>query len=229
MTLYLFHGDNLAASRQDMQSLLTKHKAENRALSYLDGRSLTHKDLELALFTQNLFQEETLIIEDLFSRPKSKEKDSCLVLIANYQGDKDLVLWEKKELTKTILKKFPHLIAKLHKTPVSIFRFLDSLSPQNTKQSLDYLHQAAAELEEGFIFIMFVRRISDLLIAKSGDTSGLSPWLATRLSSQAQAWPESTLLSLHKQLAEFDYKYKTGQTKLTYLDLLDISISTLVR
>lgn len=223
--LYLFHGDDQAASRQNLSLLLKSLQAKGLELHHLDGARLTPPELELALGTTNLFTPEALVIENLFSRVKSRDQTSCLQLLSAYSGEKHLVLWDKKELTKTQLKVFPRAAVKLSKTPVIIWQFLDSLSPASRARSLDLLHRTAKEADEGFIFIMLARRVSDLIIAKSGDTSKLSPWSRSRLLTQAQAWEESALLSLHRHLTEFDHKLKTGSTKLSYLTALDLILS----
>jgi len=228
MAIYLFHGDNLAQSRQLLNEFLTKEKAQGNSPKYLDGLRLTPAELEIALITDNLFTTETLVIENLFSRPRSKALADCLALICAYQGKKTLVIWDKKELTKATLKKLPQLKATLSKTPAIIFDLLDSLKPGSAKLSLSLLHQTAAQAEEGFIFIMLVRRVADLIIAKSGSTDDLSPWMRGRLITQSKFWPQEQLLLLHSHLTEIDYQLKTGGTKLGYLAHLDIILSSLL-
>lgn len=230
MTIYLFHGDNLTATRQDLQQFILASKTKGHTLTHLDGKKITLPELELALASTSLFEQNDLVIENLFSRPRSKALDSLIQMIASYKGEKDLALWDKKELTKTRIKKFPKgTINKLHKAPVLIFKLLDSFTPNSIPRTLKEIRDASKDSDEGFIYIMLTRRVSELIIAKSGDTSKLSPWIRSRLLSQVRSWQESQLLQLHKALTEFDYKLKTGQTKLSYLEGLDIILSSLVR
>jgi len=229
MTKYLFHGDNQKESRLAFQKVLAKEKSSRQEIRSIDGLRIVPSELATILATTNLFANETLLIENLGSRPVSKDKKLLLTLIKDYSGNKNLLLWEKKELTKTIINALgSKVVISLHKTPAIIFKFLDSLTPGSTTLSLKLLHETANSVEDGFIFIMLTRQVTDLLIAKSGDLTSLNPWKRSRLVEQARLWSEPSLLKFHHSLLEIDFKLKTGATKLSYLDQLDILLISLL-
>lgn len=226
MGIYIFHGDDQATSRKHLHTLTAKLKSEDILVSIIDAKSITPAELEIAVATNNLFQKEALVVESLFSRPKSKDQKTCLEYLANYSGQKDLLLWDKKELTKTQLKLFPKASIKLAKVPVLIWKLIDLFTPNSPENFLSLLHETARESDEGFIFIMLARRASDLIIAKSGDTNKLSPWTRSRIISQATAWDEAVLIKIHHALTNHDQALKSGNTKLSYLEALDMILTS---
>ncbi|MFH2019319.1 MAG: hypothetical protein ABII80_01785 [bacterium] len=229
MTKYLFHGDNQRDSRRNFQLVLAKEKSLGQEIRSLDGLKISPTELSSVLATANLFANETIILENLGSRPISGDKKILLSLIKDYSGPKTILLWEKKELTKAVLNSLGSgIVSQLSKTPPIIFKFLDSLAPGSLKNSLQLLHQTKDQVEEGFIFIMLARHLADLIVAKSGDQSSLNPWKRSRLVEQARLWPEPLLLRFHHSLLDLDYRLKTGATKLSYLEQLDILLVTLL-
>jgi hypothetical protein len=226
MSTYIFHGDDQVGSRKHLNILTAQLKEKGILIQSLAGKKITPAELEIAVATSNLFQKEAVLVEYLFSRPRSKDQKTCLAYLAGYQGDKDLILWDKKELTKTQLKLFPKAIIKLSKTPVLLWRLIDSFLPDSRDSFLTLMHETAQESDEGFIFIMLARRVSDLIIAKSGDTSKLQAWTRSRIIGQAQTWDEATLIEIHSELTKHDHALKTGGSKLSYLESLDMIIST---
>lgn len=229
MPIFLFHGDDQASSRRALNLELDKLRAQGVNVIYLDGPRLTPPELETALYTSGLFSSDALVIEGLFSRPVSRARTDCLALLAKYAGDKPLYLWEGKEVTKsTHTKALPKAQVSLSKTPAVIFQLLDSLAPGSFARSHALLKTTLALSEPGFVFIMLARRVSDLLIAKSGNPASLSPFLRSRLLSQASHWDEARLLALHHSLYQADLGVKTG-SRLDYALQLDLQLSTHLR
>lgn len=229
---YLFHGDDQASSRQEMRVLIEKEKKSGHEIRNIDGSKVTTQDLDSLLGTANLFASETVVIENLCSRPVSGERKKLFEVIKKYSGPKNLILWEKKEITKAVVSSLAtspaDLKTYLAKTPAVIFGFLDSLVPGNSAASLKLLQECAVSVDEGFIFVMLARHIADLLVASSGDTSRLMPWKKGRLVSQAKSFSEADLIRFHGSLLDIDRKIKTGRTKLSYLDHLDLLLVSLL-
>lgn len=228
MTKYIFHGEDLGGSRNELNKLLSKLKDNNIAILTLNGQKIAAKDLEESLGAQNLFSESALLIENLMSRPLSKDKKKLINILASYQGTKNIVLWEKKEITKAGLKSLGSIQSFVAKVPAVIFKFLDSLYPGNSRQSLKLMHECNQLSEEGFIFVMFCRHIGELMIAQSGDTNTLIPFKRSRLIAQAQKFPPPLLNKIHTELLQIDRAIKTGNTKLSYLHHLDLLILSLL-
>ena len=225
MTLFIFHGDHHLQSRQALYRQLDKLKQQGHQHHWLIGDKLTPAQLEVSLRSQNLFLEEDLVIENLLSRPTSKDKQACLNLIDQYQGSKHIFLWEKKLISATTLKRLnnQHPQIQQFKIPLLIFKFLDLISPQTKTQSLQQLHQLSLQESPNFIFAMIVRRLGQLIIAHSNpEQLQGKPWQTQKLIRQARTWTLPQLLKFHYQLVQLDLQLKTSQTPLDLIDQLDL-------
>ncbi len=227
MTTLIFHGDDQAQSRQNLHQAIAKLKQAQVQIKWLAGDKLSPADLEIELRTQNLFQTEALVIENLLSRPRSKIKQKCLNLLISYQGSKLIFFWDKKALTPTILKSLQPLKpqVKLFKLPTFLFKFLDNFKPGNSKILLTLFHQTLKLTNEQVVFVMLTKRLSQLIQAKTQPQllKG-APWQKKQLLNQVQTWQLNQLIKLHHQLFKIDYLIKTGQTKLNLVDQLDLLI-----
>lgn len=228
--MYIIHGDNLPESRNSYLKLIAKLKSNGYVPQHVAGEKISAKDLESQLLTSGLFENNALVIENLLSRKRSKEKEKCLSIIANYKGSKPIVTWDKKSLTNTILKKFtsqkPQV--KEYKIPLTIFKFINVISPQSKKTSLTLLHRALKNSSDTFIFAMLARQVAQLLVAKSSpkDLQG-APWQKSQLQKLAGNWTLTQLTRTHSKLLNIDEAIKTGKTKLdlaAHLDLLILKL-----
>src|SRR3989339_888436 len=164
MVIFIFHGDHTASTRTQLQTAIAVERGRGVEITTLDGDKLAPRDLESALFTNNLFTPTALVIENLLSRLRSRDKDHCLELLSSYTGDKNLYLWEKKEITKLTINKLPKTVKiALAKTPTVLFTLLDNLIPHNSARALDLLHQTVTGTEEIVVFTLIARQISSLI------------------------------------------------------------------
>lgn len=229
MTISIFHGEGTALSRKALQDAIALDKESGHEIRFLEGDKLLARDLDTALSTESLFSSETLVIENLLSRLRSKEKDACINLLASYQGNKHILLWDKKEITKPNLSKLSSAKISLSKAPTSLFAFLESIEPGNAKRALDLLHEAIKSSEDIIVFTMLARQISYLIIMKSAQNPKFAPWQLGKLRSQASKWSDKQLKSFLSDLLKIDLAVKTGTTKLSYGDQLDLLLTTLLR
>lgn len=227
--LQIFHGDNTALSRKLLQDAIAKERQLGRQIQTLEGDKLTPRDLDSTLATANLFSVESLVIEGLLSRAKSRDKDACLELLAKYSGDKNVLLWDKKEVTKANLSKLPSSRVSLSKAPTALFSLLESLGPGSAKRSLALLHEVVTSTEDIVVFTMIARQISSLIIIRSATSPKFSPWQLAKLRSQAANWSDKQLTTFLSRLLQIDFAIKTGATKLSYTDHLDLLLTTLLR
>lgn len=219
MTTYLFHGDDTTSSR----TLLLNQRKKANDVRELSGEKLLAKDLESTLGTESLFGNETLLIENLFSRLRSKDKDACVQLLINYNGNRDILIWEKKSLTKLTTNKLPKSwVIKESKPPALLFNFLDTIVPGCHQQAAKILASLRKSTDDGLIFIMLTRHVSSLIQARSATSLKLPPWQIGKLKSQAGSWEISKLVLFYDELYKIDYKIKTGTTKLDLGSQLDI-------
>jgi len=227
--LYIFHGDATAVSRKLLQDALTKEMELGHDVRTIEGDKLAPRDLESALATANLFSTESLVIENLLSRLRSKDKDTCISLLANYEGDKNIYLWDKREITKPNLAKLAKAKVSNSKSPTELFTLLESLEPGSAKVSLGLLHQVLKSSEDIIVFTMISRQISYLIMMKSATNPKFAPWQMGKLRAQAAKWGDKQLESCLADLLQIDFKIKTGASKLSYADHLDLLLSTLLR
>lgn len=228
--IYIFHGDHQASSRTLLQSSLEQLKNKGIEIISLDGDKITPAELETALTTANLFSSSAILLENLLSRIRSKVKDECLALLLNYKGEKDLFLWERKEVSKLTLNKFPKAIIKLSKTPAIIFFFLDSLYPGNAVRALELFHQLCTSNYEPIVAMTLIaRQISSLIQITDGTTPKVAPFQLTKLKNIARHWTLPQLIKFYDQLLDIDYAIKSGRSRLSYSDHLDILLATTLR
>lgn len=225
----IFHGDGAATSRKLLYQELDADKLAGREIRFLEGDKITPADLETALGTASLFALESLVIENLLGRLRSKDKDRALELVALYTGDKKIYLWDKKSVTKPNLTKLGKNVKIVEsKAPTALFNFIESVFPGNLKTALALLHESALQTEDIIIFTMLTRQISYLIMIKSASNPKFAPWQIGKLKSQASKWDSKKLEGVMVKLLDIDTKIKTGQTKLSYLDHLDLLLSSLL-
>src|SRR3989338_7216865 len=124
----LLHGDNIQASRNALIELKEKYKGKE--IRQLNGRDVDETKLIQALQSSSLFGGDTLvIIENLFTAlggRKSKRLDGVLVMLKESSQTIDVIVWEGKEVGKTVITGLgPTVKPQLFAIPTIIFKFLD--------------------------------------------------------------------------------------------------------
>lgn len=227
--IFIFHGDGTALSRKLLQDAIAKERQLGHEIRTLEGDKLVSRDLDSTLATASLFSQETLVIEGLLSRVKSKDKDACLQLLVDYEGNKNILLWDKKEITKPNLAKFATKAKiSLSKAPTALFSLLESLEPGSAKRSLALLREVVSGTEDIVVFTMIARQVTYLIIMRSATSPKFSPWQMAKLRSQAAKWTTPKLKHFLSELLKIDFAVKKGATKLSYADHLDILLLSLL-
>jgi DNA polymerase III delta subunit len=227
--IYIFHGEGTGTSRKLLRDAIEKDKLAGHDIRTIEGDKLSPKDLESTLSTESLFSVETVVIENLLSRLRSKDKDACIELLSKYSGDKNILLWDKKEITKPNLTKLSKAKVSNSKAPTALFTLMDSLEPGNAKQALNLLHQTVKDTEDIIAFTMIARQISYLIMIKSGTAPKFAPWQIGKLKATAAKWQDKQLEQFLSELLKIDLSIKSGTSKLSYTDHLDLLLSTLLR
>jgi DNA polymerase III delta subunit len=226
--IVFFHGSNQVLSRNKLKDLVSQAENDNQEIIYLNGLNINLESLKQNLESGSLFgQEKLVIIEKLFSRPKSKIKDQLVKYLKTEPISTSLIFWEPKSIAGTTTRWLPKNwhINEFKVSPV-IFKFLDSLQPKNNKIMLELLHQCLEIDSQEMVFYMLARQIRSLLIAKDMGKKGLSgaPWQIGKLISQAKRHTLKELLSFYKKLLIADEQIKTGQSILPLSYHLDLII-----
>ena len=228
MMLTILHGENIIDSRNKLVELITTAKNKNKSIERLDAKKINPGILESKLVKQDLFGTEIiLIIEELHSLPRSKQKTLLIELIA--RSKVDVILWEKRKLTATMIKKFPQAKNIEFKLSNALFNWLDSLSgsKNNRKQQLTSFHQALATEDPHLCLIMLARQIRMLIqVKESGSMSG-APWMVQKIKRQSQSFSLKQLLNIHHQLLDIDLHQKTSTNALKLDQELDLLLLNL--
>lgn len=226
--MIIIHGENTVLSRSKLVDLLALQKQNGVQIQRLEAKELTESDLETALGESDLFgTKKAIVIEGLHSLPKSAKQKKLLQLCAQAQTH-EVLLWEKRELTATMLKLFPTAEVFGFKASKTLFTWLDLLGKkEDESKKIQLLHDAINSDGEYFCFIMLIRQCRMLIQAKTGEKIGGAPFMIAKLQKQAQHFTLEQLLKLYKQLLTFDYAQKTSKNILSmnqWLDLLTLKL-----
>ena len=215
--ILLIHGDNQSASREHLHQQIQRAKSKDYEIIKLKGKTLTPNQLITNAESDSMFKShKLLIIENFFSRPRSKEKQNIIDYLKKTKDLPHLIFWEPKPLPSSFLRT-PGVQVKLFKLPATIFKFLD-----NFHRHAEIPSNEPIEL----IFYFLHRRLAELIILKD-DPSKLkkAPWQLNRLKSQANHFSLDQLIKLHAQLLEIDYLIKSGQSPHSLTVHLDILLA----
>lgn len=220
----ILHGENTIASRNELVKLITLAKNKNKTIERLDAKKLNLGLLESKLVKQDLFGTKiSIVIEDLHSLPRSKNKTLLIELTSKSQVD--LMLWEKRKLTPAMLKKFSQAKIFEFKLSNALFAWLDSLS--GNKKQLLFFHKALQTEDPHLCLVMLARQIRMLIQVKETGTMAGAPWMVQKVKRQSQSFSLNQLLDIHSQLLTIDLKQKTSSNALELdqeLDLLLLSM-----
>lgn len=224
----LLYGDNIEASRAEFTRMKTQSKGKD--IRELDGKHLDAATLTQALESSSLFGGEAVVcIENLFSGLGKK-----LTLVKELarkisEAPVDVILWEEKEIGKTAIDNLgKNTAVRLFKTPVIIFKFLDSIKPSNASITLLLFHQLVSSDAPELIFSMMVRRIRQLIqLADNVTPEGLQNWQAASLTNQCRLFTMDKLLGMHKNLLDMEYSIKTGTSPFSLAQCIEQFIVSL--
>lgn len=220
----IIYGENTVQSRKKLVDLLDSAKSQDQEVVRLEAKKLTEADLESALQAKSLFgNEQLVIIEGLHSLPRSKRKTNLIELAASSQIP--LILWEKRSLTATMLKKFPQAKTLEFKLMNALFAWLDSLDGNQSKTAqLRKFHQALQSTDPHMCFVMLIRQVRLLIQTLDGGNIKGPPFMISKLKKQAQTFTLDRLLDVHHQLAVIDQQMKTSKLMLPLEKQLDLVV-----
>lgn len=195
----------------------------------MDGQKIVLNDLIQATTSNSLFAESrTVVIENLFSRLKSKEQDTILTWLKDYSGDAHLILWEKKSIGKVLQRNLPlKITVKEFKPPMLVFKLVEALTPTEKPAALKLLAEVLATEAPEFLFTMIVRQVRLMILIQGGETIAGAPWMVGKLKKQASAFEPENLLNAYNSLYNIDKQIKTGVTVMPLAWHLEMWISNL--
>ncbi len=216
-------GDDIVSSRNKLTEL-TSGQAN---VVQIDGNKASIADIEMALASSSLFDEQKTIVIEQFG--KVKPADKLIELISRFAKDKntDVILWDEVEPSSKFVNiksanRFQYSFPKVY------FAFLDGLSPKDSSGSLELLHQVLKTYASEQVLYSIIKRIRQLLIVKSDNYTEfdefkkMQSWQIGKLKKQAEMWSEDQLKSSFVSFAELDEKIKTSALTMDLANHLDI-------
>ncbi|MCL5090829.1 MAG: hypothetical protein M1514_02345 [Patescibacteria group bacterium] len=226
--ILIYSGDDLVSSRRAFMEQLEAWQKQGLEVIKLSGKEISEESLELLSGPTSLFgNQRAIAIESLLSGAKSKEKENSIKLLATRSLGEAVVIWENKEFSKADQLKYPkNFVFRNFKLPAVMFTFLEGLAPGKTKNNIGLLHQALTLVEPGYLFLMLVRQIRMLILAKDPkDVLKIAPWQKGKLLSQAKLFKIENLISLYQELSEIDYQEKTSGSPFPLGNLLELFVT----
>ena len=236
--IHIFHGENIELSRKSFIEAIAKSKVDGvNEVVRLNGAEVVQSDLIQALESQSLFGvDRIVVIEGLFSRRISKEKDSLISYIASslfsLPSSFFLLLWEPKKITPASLKRFTgrkEVEIKEFKISGLLYKFLDQIIPGNGRPASLTFNSLINEEPVELVFYLLVKRATELIVenSSSGSGGGYDDWRRQKLIEQASKWSGKALTNFHRRLTEIDEAVKTGSTPSGLPSHLDIALLNL--
>lgn len=223
----ILHGENIVFSRQKLTEKIKNFDGE---VIWLEGKKIDLGELKQAVESGSLFGKKRLVvIENLFSTRSTKAILEAIKYLKNIEP-KDLIIWEGKKIDGRRLTGFGKAQVYYFRLPSLLFRFLDSLSPKNKKNSYKLLHQCLEWEAPELIFYMLERQLRLLIIASDLGKKGLfnmADWQKAKLLRQADNFPLERLILQYRQLQKLEYQHKTGKTLLPLSSQLDLWLAAL--
>ena len=221
--IILIHGEDVAASRK----LYIQQKSQDAQPITFEGETITLTDLVQLFEGGGLFDSPTTVyIENLLAKRKSSKEVEAIQDYIKEQKN-TVVLWEGKEIPKKTITALGTVTDKNCKYPQTLFQFLDSLAPGNTKTMVTYFHAAAETIELEILSFMLIRHFR-LLLAIDKESSQqidevarLAPWQRGKLQKQARLFSQDSLINQYKKMFAIDVAQKTGRGVLPLGQAID--------
>lgn len=223
--MIIIHGDNTISSRNKLIEILKKANENNTLVERFNASQLDVPSLESKLQKTDLFgHSRMLVIEELHSQNRSKKLNTMIKMLAN--SSMNLCLWEKRQLTPSMLKKFKADQVFEFKLANSLFTWLDSLSPQESTKAkqIKLFQQAVKENDEYMCFIMLARQTRLLIQAASGGQIKGPFFVINKVNQQAKKFTLKRLLWLHNQLHELDKKVKISDNQIGLSQAVELTL-----
>lgn len=229
--LTIIYGQDLVKSR----NLLDQIKKENtgKEIINLDGKKLDQTALKESLESGSMFGGDRLVIlEDLTSNRSKKTVEEITDYLSLRHYSNNLILWEKKELTKTFLTKLKADKFFEFKLEAVIFKLLDALRPDNQNQLLTLLLQSIKVEKAELILYMLAGRIRHLILLKDNvedaeEVLKMAPWQKGKLTKQANYFTLDNLVRLYRTLLQIEVEQKTGQNVFDLKKSLELLITNI--
>ena len=219
MKIIILHGDYVSASYARLSKFIEVAKSRGWQIRFLGADVIEEGLANVSLFGGEnfyVFRDFTKLGKNFFKKNAKRLKEA----------PGNLVIYHEDFISKDLLYSLPKE-AKIEefKLPASIFSFLDSFYPGNSKRTLTLLREVLKKEPPEFVFALLARHVRDLFWAKSAGSMPYPSWRIQKLKNQAGKFTKEELEDIIKSLSETDIKVKTSQAELiSSLDLLTITL-----
>ncbi len=220
--IYAIYGEDTALSRKKLSELT--ESATN--VIRIDGKKQSLSDIEMALYSDALFDAKKTVVIDFFSKVKPFDKFLEKVLALAKDSSTTVILWDEIELPAKILNSLKSMRSFSFSFPKFYYAFLDGLVPKSA-HSVNLYHEVLKTFEPEQVLFGLIRRIRQLMLVKSNESrhtemKSMQGWQLGKLKKQADAWTERELEEKFLALADLDEKMKTSALTLPVSAHLDI-------
>lgn len=181
--------------------------AANEAPSLLKGKAD-----ELSLFSEKQMYCTEGLEKVPFRKSAKIKKDAFYESLVEIGNNKEIILvtWEADKPGR--LLKLKDCAVVYESAPAqSIFTFLDHIYPGNKLLCIEQLRELGESQEEMFLFVMLMRHVRSLLLAKRNELpSSTSPWQRSKYRSQSAKWDERILEDFYEGLIRLETGIKTS-------------------
>lgn len=217
----ILHGENQVLSRKALGDLKENESKAGKEVIVLSG-DFELVELKQAVESNSLFGvDKVVVVENLLSAKTNKRQNEIVEYLKKEKID-NLIIWEGKELTPTVLKQFK-AEPQIFKISPEIFKLMDSLKSKNEANMLVNLQRCLKSEEIELVFYMFCRQVR-MMIQTKGEKGLLKghPFVVEKVKKQAESFSLEKLLELHRKLYEIDKRQKTGATPLPLIHEIEM-------
>lgn len=215
-------GEDIIASRDYYNKLRLDSQAKGYGISFISSSDVSEIPKWLSL-APSLFSQKSVYFTEHLNKKIGRGTDALKKDIESIARDKSTILHVWEEVSARELKFGKTATIKEFKPSTSIFKLLDNFLPKNKNSFLSSLKTLAMDQDIPFIYLMLVRHVRKLILARESIFEGtVQSWQKDRLRSQALLWPEEKLLALYDTLFRIDISMKSGATPFTLRQSLDI-------
>jgi len=220
--IYLFHGENQAASRKALTDL--RSNCDSSAIKILSGDSLV--ELIEACESRALFSPRLLVVSEVPDARRLTSSKDVLDYLRTTPRETDLAFWVGGVVRKN------HPLLKLIKDVGDVkyfgalkekpFSFLDALGEKNLKKAYTELEKLCSndESEIGLLQLV-VWEVRNLVRAKTcQENQGMNPYVFRKMVRCSRNFSEERLVVLFGKVFEADVAMKTGLDPRLVLDRL---------
>ena len=219
-------GEDQQTARKYLLSIKDSYKKKGYSLMEVLAADLPEVYKNSSGVVDLFGQKSVYFVDGLSKQYKGRTKTPFKQTVEALSKDKNIHLidWEagKSGYVLSTLKKISYSFQE-YKPGKNVFQLLDFCYPGNLKNFLLTLAIVLNTQEEMFVYTLLTRQIKKLLMASDGHfDSKTAPWQRGKLQSQARMWKLKQLVNFYDGLIRIDVATKSGSSRFTIRDSIEI-------